>query len=78
MQFIDVKKSQKRSGFVICSNEKDSAFVAVKTGCASVYNRYVKRVPLVTSYTKGVPFMSRMVEFSFFLKKSYKPKINCR
>ena len=30
MHFMGVKKSQKRSGFVICSNEKDSAFVAVK------------------------------------------------
>ena len=67
MQFIDVKKSQKRSGFVICSNEKDSAFVAVKTGCANVYYRYVKRVPFVNrSYTKGVPFMSRIVPKRIF------------
>ena len=54
MHFVGVEKSQKRSGFVM-AYEKDSAFVAVKTGCANVYTRCVKRVPFVNrSYTKGV------------------------
>ena len=32
MHFMAVKKSRRRSGFVICSYLKDSAFTAVKRG----------------------------------------------
>ena len=47
-----VKKSIKRSGFVIYSNLKFSTFTAVKN------TRYVKGVPFVT---KGVPFIPQTV-----------------
>ena len=47
-----VKKSIKRSGFVICSDLKFSTFTVVKN------TRYVKGVPFVT---KGVPFIPQMV-----------------
>ena len=47
-----VKRSIKRSGFVIYSDLKFSTFSAVKN------TRYVKEVPFVT---KGVPFIPQMV-----------------
>ena len=47
-----VKKSIKRSGFVIYSDLKYSTFTAVKN------TRYVNGVPFVT---KGVPFIPKMV-----------------
>ena len=40
---------------------KDSVFIAVKRD-AIFYTRYVKVVPFVPGrYTKGVPFLSKMV-----------------
>ena len=47
-----VKKSIKRSGFVLYSDLKFSTFTAVKN------TRYVKGVPFVS---KGVPFIPQMV-----------------
>ena len=47
-----VKKSIKRSGFVLYSYLKFSTFTAVKN------TRYVKGVPFVS---KGVPFIPQMV-----------------
>ena len=46
MHFMAVKKSRKRSGFVIYSLLKDSAFAVVERG-ASFLTRYVKGVPFV-------------------------------
>ena len=43
-----VKESRKRSGFVIYSYSKDSAFIAVLRD-AKVYTGYVKGVPFVKS-----------------------------
>ena len=47
-----VKKSIKRSGFVLYSDLKFSKFTAVKN------TRYVKGVPFVS---KGIPFIPQMV-----------------
>ena len=47
MHFMGVEKLRKRSGFVICSYLKDSAFTAVKRNA-----RYVKDVPLKV-YERG-------------------------
>ena len=44
MDFMAGKKSRKRSGFVIYSYLKDSAFAAVERG-ADFLTRYVKGVP---------------------------------
>ena len=46
MHFMAVKKSRRRSGFVIYSYLKDSAFAAVERG-ANFLTRYVKGVPLI-------------------------------
>ena len=54
MRLMAVKKSRKRSGFVIYSYCKNSAFIAVERD----KSRYVKRIPFVKiRYTKGVPFL---------------------
>ena len=62
-----VKKSRKRSGFVIYSYFEDSAFTAVKRD-AELQPRYVKGVICISSanvanrtYRKGVSFLSKMV-----------------
>ena len=61
MHFLAVKKSIKRSRFVIYSYFKDSAFTAVKRD-VKFLTMYVKGVPFVNrSYTKGVPFLSKIV-----------------
>ena len=46
MHFMSLKKSRKRSGFVIYSYFKDKAFAAVERG-ANFLTRYVKGVPFV-------------------------------
>ena len=50
MHFIRVKKSRKRSDFVISSYFKDSVFTIVK-----------RDAKLQTSYVKGVSFLSKML-----------------
>ena len=53
-----MKKLKKRSGFVINSNLKDSAFKEVKRDA-----KYVKGVPFFNRrYMKGVPFLYKMVK----------------
>jgi len=55
-----VKKSRKCSGSVIYSYFVDSAFIAVKRN-AELTN-YVKGVLFINiRYTKGLPFLSKMV-----------------
>jgi len=48
MDFMAGKKSRKRSGFVIYSYLKDSAFAAVERGA-----------DFLTRHVKGVPFVNR-------------------
>ena len=67
MHFMAVKKSRKRSGFVIYSYFEDSAFTAVKRE-AKLQPRYVKGVICISSanvanrtYRKGLSFLSKMV-----------------
>ena len=56
-----VKKSQKRSGFVMYSYFEDSALTAVES-VAKFLIRYVKGVPFVNRrYIRGVPFRSKIV-----------------
>ena len=64
MHFMAVKKSRKRSGFVISSYFEDSAFTVVKRD-AKLQPRYVKGVICISSanvanrtYRKGVSFLS--------------------
>ena len=55
LHFMAVRKSRKRSGFVIYSCLKDTAFTAVKKG----ETRYEKGVPFVNKKnTKVVLFLS--------------------
>ena len=60
--FIAAKNSRNCSGFVIfLILNKDIVFIAVKRD-AIFYTRYVKVVRFVRGrYTKGVPFLSKMV-----------------
>jgi len=53
MHFMAVKKSRKRSGFVIYSYFKDSASTAVERD-AKFWIRYVKWVPFVNRVTFSV------------------------
>jgi len=59
-EFMAVKKSRKFPVFFSFIH-KDSAFAAVKRE-ATFCTKYVERVPFVNRrYTKGVPFLSKMV-----------------
>ena len=59
--FCDCGEDGKRSGFVVYSHFKNSAFQAIKRD-AKFPARYVKKVPFLTEkYTKGVPFLPKMV-----------------
>ena len=59
MHFMIVKKSRKRSGFVIYSFFKDSAFTAIKRE-ENALTRYVKGVAFINKrHTKGLPFLSK-------------------
>ena len=61
MYFMAVKKSQKRSGFVMYSYFEDSALTAVES-VAKFLIRYVRWVPFVNRrYIRGVPFRSKIV-----------------
>ena len=60
MHFMTVKKSRKRSGFVIYLYLK-TTFTVVKRD-AELYTRYVKRVLIGNrKCTKGAPILSKMV-----------------
>ena len=62
MYFMAVKKSRKRSGFVIFSCLKDSAFTAVKRD-AKVLTRYVKgHLFSVEGKRNGEPFLSKSLD----------------
>ena len=64
MHFMAVKKSRRRSGFVIYSYSKDSTFTTVKRG-AEFWTTHMKGIPFVNrKYTKG--------EQAFSVKKVYK------
>ena len=59
MHFIIVKKSSKRSGFVLYSYFKDSVVFKKKENFQS---KYVTGVPFVNKrYTTGIPFPSKML-----------------
>ena len=61
MHFLAVKKSRKRSGFVIDLYFKDIKFTAVKED-GKFQSRYVKGVPFINRVrTKEAPFLSKMV-----------------
>ena len=60
MHFLAVKKSRKRSGFVINSYFKDIAFTAVKGD--GKFKSKGGRGPFINSvHTKEAPFLSKMV-----------------
>ena len=63
MHFAAVKKSRKRSGFVINSKSKESAFTAIKAiRWMKSSTWYLKGVPFVSKkYMIGVPFLPKMV-----------------
>lgn len=63
MHFAAVKKSTKRSGFVIYSKSKESAFTAIKAiRWMQSSTWYLKGVPFVSKrYMIGVPFLPKMV-----------------
>ena len=64
MHFAAVKKSTKRSGFVVYSKSKESAFTAIIKAIRWMQSStwYLKGVPFVSKkYTIGVPFLPKMV-----------------
>ena len=61
MHFMAVRKSRKRSGFVVYSYIINSEFTVIKRD-GKFLTGYVKGVPFVNrGYMKGVPFLSKMV-----------------
>ena len=63
MHFLAVKKSIKRSRFVIYSYFKDSAYTASVKRDVKFLTMYVKGVPFVNGrYTKEEPFLSKIVQ----------------
>ena len=60
MHFMAVKMSRKRSGFVLYSYIKDSAFTELKRD-ANFYTRYVKGVP----FEEGIRKMSLSCQISY-------------